>query len=54
MNEDELLIGVTDALTLGGWLWTHVRRSDLAITQGSPGVPDLWAVHYERRLFIAL
>lgn len=54
MTEDELLEGVTDALTLGGWLWTHTRRSDLAVIQGTAGVPDLLAVHPDRRRFMAL
>ena len=54
MTEDELLEGITDTLTMGGWLWTHARRSDLAITQGTPGIPDLFAVHPGRRAFVAL
>jgi hypothetical protein len=54
MLEDELLEGVTDALTVGGWLWSHQRRSDLAITQGTPGIPDLFAVHHELGRFLAL
>lgn len=54
MTEDELLEGVTDALTMGGWLWTHARRSDLALMQGSPGVPDLFAVHGELGRLLAM
>lgn len=54
MTEDELLAGVTDALTVGGWLWTHGRRSDLAQLMGTPGVPDLLAVHHDRAAFLAL
>jgi len=54
MTEDELLAGVTDALTLGGWLWTHHRRSDLALTMGHTGVPDIIAVHPGRRQLLVL
>ena len=54
MREEELLEGVTDALTVGGWRWTHARRSDLALLQGTPGVPDLFAVHHELARFLAL
>lgn len=46
MTEDELLKGITDALALrSAWdhacLWWHVRRSDLAQTMGTPGIPDV-------------
>ncbi len=44
MREDDLLEGITEVLELGGWRWTHTRRSDLAVMQGTPGVPDLFAV----------
>jgi hypothetical protein len=44
MTENDLLIAVTEALTLHGWLWTHPRRSDKALTMGTPGVPDIIAV----------
>ena len=54
MTEDELLEGVTDALTLGRWDWTHTRRSDLAQLMGTPGVPDIFAVSGERGMFLAL
>lgn len=53
MTEDELLEGVTMALTLGGWRWTHPRRSDLAQTMGAPGLPDIIAVHPTRGLVLA-
>lgn len=53
MTEDELLIGLTDALTIGGWTWTHSRRSDKAITMGHPGVMDLIAVHEGRQMMLA-
>ena len=43
MTEDELLTGLTDALTLAGWTWTHIRRSD-GITMGNAGLPDIIAV----------
>lgn len=52
-TEDEMLAGLTDALTLAGWLWTHARRSDLALMMGSPGLPDIIAVHPTRRLILA-
>ena len=54
MTEDELLVGVTDALTLGGWYWTHTRRSDLGMLQGTPGVPDILAAHGDRGTLLAL
>ena len=49
MTEDELLAGITEALTFGGWRWTHIRRSD-GITVGMAGLPDIIAVHPERGL----
>lgn len=49
MTEDDLLTGIIDALNVGGWLWTHTRRSDLGQTMGMPGVPDIIAVHPTRR-----
>ncbi len=52
MTEDELLAGITDALTLAGWRWTHIRRSD-RITQGFEGLPDIIAVHPERAIVLA-
>jgi len=52
-TEDDLLAGVADALTLGRWDWTHARRSDLATLMGTPGVPDIIAVH-ERGTLLAL
>lgn len=54
VTEDELLEGVTDALTLGRWDWTHTRRSDLAQLMGTPGVPDIIAVSGERGMLLAL
>ena len=47
-SEDDLLRGITDALTVGGWRWHHVRRSDRAIQQGQGGWPDIFALHPER------
>ena len=41
MTEDELLQGITDAATYMGWLWHHIRRSDLGVQQGHAGFPDL-------------
>jgi hypothetical protein len=54
MTEDELLEGVTGALQAGGWLWHHVRRSDRALTMGTPGFPDIIAVHPERGHVVAI
>lgn len=51
MTEDELLAGITGALASGGWLYQHVRRSDLAVLMGHVGFPDIVAVHAERGLF---
>lgn len=53
MTEDDLLIGLTDALTMTGWQWTHARRSDLARLMGSTGVPDILAVSEHRRTMLA-
>lgn len=54
MTEDELLDGITEAMTLAGWRWMHVRRSDLAVVQGYQGFPDIYAVHPGRHLALAL
>lgn len=50
MTEDELLAGITEALTLAGWRWSHHRRSDQAILMGDPGLPDIIAVHPTREI----
>lgn len=52
MTEAELQLGLTDALDLAGWRWTHIRRSD-GVTMGSPGLPDLLACHPDRDLVLA-
>lgn len=44
MTEDELQAGITEALTICGWRWMHIRRSD-GITMGAEGWPDIYAVH---------
>jgi hypothetical protein len=54
MTEDELLQGLTDALTYCGWRWMHVRRSDLAIVQGHQGFPDVVAARAGELLFLEL
>ena len=54
MNENDLLQGVTDALTLRGWRWSHPRRSDKAVMMGHAGVPDILAARNGRVLFIEL
>lgn len=43
-DEESLLQAITDALSLTGWTWQHIRRSDLAIVQGTAGFPDLIAI----------
>ena len=53
MSEDELLLGLTDAMTIAGWTWTHSRRSDKAVLMGQPGVPDVIAVSEHRRTLLA-
>lgn len=52
MSEDELLQGLTEALTLCGWRWMHIIRSD-GVTAGSAGWPDLVAVHPDRDVVLA-
>lgn len=52
MTEDELLAGITEALTFGGWTWTHLIRSD-GVTMGHAGLPDILAVHPQRELMLA-
>jgi len=44
MTEDELLAGVTDALTLAGWTWTHIINSR-GVTMGHAGLFDLIAAN---------
>jgi hypothetical protein len=41
MSEDELLQAITEAATLYGWRWFHIRRSDKALQMGHAGFPDL-------------
>lgn len=48
MTEDELLLGLTQALELAGWRWSHHRRSDAGLLMGDPGLPDIIAVHPHR------
>ncbi len=52
MTEDELLAGITEALTFGGWRWTHILRSD-GVTMGMAGLPDIIAVHAGREIVLA-
>ena len=54
MTEDELLTAVTEALELYGYLWTHSRRSDKALTMGHQGVPDIIAARRGRVVFLEL
>lgn len=51
MTEDELMRGITDALTLAGWTWMHIIRSD-GVTAGGEGFPDIVAYHPLRHLVI--
>ena len=53
-SEDELLIAITEALTLYSWRWTHARRSDRALMMGHSGVPDIIALRAGRVKFIEL
>lgn len=52
MTEDELLAGITEALGFGGWVWTHLIRSD-GVTMGHAGLPDIIAAHHRRGLVLA-
>ena len=52
MTEDELLAGVTEALELSGWRWTHIINSR-GVTMGDPGLPDIIAVHPIRGTILA-
>ena len=54
MTEDDLLVAITDALTLYGYRWTHTRRSDKAQIMGHPGVPDIIAARNGVVWFIEL
>lgn len=51
MSEDDLFAGITDALTLAGWRWTHIRDSH-GVTVGSAGLPDIIAVHPDRLIVL--
>jgi hypothetical protein len=44
MTEDQLVHGLADAMSLSGWHWWHVRRSDRALWMGTKGWPDLTAL----------
>lgn len=52
MTEDELLTGITEALELAGWRWTHIRDSR-GVTMGDVGLPDIIAVHESRGIVLA-
>lgn len=54
MTEDELLAAITDAATLLGWRWHHIRRSDQALQQGHRGFPDLVLAKGKRVYFLEL
>lgn len=54
MSEDDLLARVTDALTMAGYRWTHVRRSDRAEQMGHRGIPDLTIAGNGRFLMLEL
>lgn len=48
MSEEELQLHVNIELTVNGWLWHHVRRSDRAQQQGGNGWPDIVAIRGSR------
>lgn len=54
MSENELLTAVTDALTLYGFRWFHIRRSDLARQMGHSGFPDICAAKNGKVVFLEL
>lgn len=54
MTEDELLTAITEAATLYGWMWHHVRRSDKALQMGNAGFPDLVLARNGTVLFLEL
>lgn len=53
-SEDDLLSSVTQWASLRGWVWHHVRRSDLALQQGAEGFPDLVLARDRRVIFAEL
>jgi hypothetical protein len=52
-EEDAYLTGLIEAAYAGGWRVHHDRRSDLALTQGHAGFPDIIAAHPGRGLVVA-
>ena len=44
MSENELIVGLMDAMALSGWTHWHVRRSDRALWMGVKGWPDITAL----------
>jgi hypothetical protein len=44
MSEDQLISGLLEALSLGGWKAWHMRRSDRGLLMGAPGWPDITAL----------
>ena len=53
-SEDDLLTAITEALTLLGYRWHHVRRSDKALPMGHAGFPDICAARNGVVWFIEL
>jgi hypothetical protein len=53
-SEDDLLADVAQRLTLGGWRWHHIRRTDLGLQMGDPGFPDLIATRRDQLLVVEL
>jgi hypothetical protein len=43
-EDDRVITPLAYVLDRERWLWTHSRRSDQALTMGTPGVPDIIAV----------
>lgn len=52
MGEDDLLSGLAEALTMTGWIWMHIIRSD-GVTQGNPGFVDIIAGHEAMPIVLA-
>lgn len=49
-----MLSGLLEAAGYGGWQSFHVRRSDLALTMGSPGFPDIVLCHEQRQAALVI
>ncbi len=54
MDEDDLLTAIVEAALLMGYQVFHVRRSDKALTMGTPGFPDVVLSRAGVTLFLEL